>query len=97
MSAEQIYFGNNTLYPAPYRQPKHAQYEVQRRDYLANARITLAEICKKKMEAMKERERTRTMKGSLRGENTSKSVKVHAVLGDATKEEMANDKRTANM
>lgn len=33
--------------------------------YLVNARIIFAEMCRKKMEAMKERERTRTMNGSL--------------------------------
>jgi len=33
--------------------------------YCANARIIFAEMCKKKTDAMKERERTRTMNGSL--------------------------------
>ena len=34
-------------------------------DYLVNARITFAEICRKKIEPMKESERTRTIKRSL--------------------------------
>lgn len=33
--------------------------------YLVNARMIFAEMWRKKIEAMKERERTRTMKGSL--------------------------------
>lgn len=33
--------------------------------YFVNARITLAEMCRKKMEAMNDSDRTRTMKGSL--------------------------------
>jgi hypothetical protein len=33
-----------------------------------NARTTLAVICRKKMEAMKEMERTTTTKGSLEGQ-----------------------------
>ena len=33
--------------------------------YFVNALISLAEMWRKKMDAMKERERTRTMKGSL--------------------------------
>lgn len=36
--------------------------------YLVKARMILADIWRKKMDAMKERERTRTMKGSLRAE-----------------------------
>jgi len=35
------------------------------RNYFVKARIILAEIWRKKMDAMKERERTKTMKGSL--------------------------------
>jgi hypothetical protein len=33
--------------------------------YLVNVRMILAEMCKKKMDAMKDRERTSTMNGSL--------------------------------
>lgn len=39
-----------------------------KRTYLVKARMILADMCRKKMEAMKERERTSTMKGSLRNE-----------------------------
>ena len=34
-------------------------------DYFVNARMTLAEMCKKNIEPMKDRDRTRTMNGSL--------------------------------
>lgn len=33
--------------------------------YLVNARMTLAEMCRKKMEPMKDSDRTRTIKGSI--------------------------------
>ena len=42
--------------------------------YFVKARMILAEIWRKKMEAMKERERTRTMKGSLG--NTGKQMSI---------------------
>lgn len=38
-----------------------------KRGYLVKARMILADMWRKKIEAMKERERTSTMKGSLRG------------------------------
>jgi len=40
-------------------------------DYFVKARMTFAEICRKKMDAMKERDRTRTMKGSTRSPGES--------------------------
>lgn len=48
----------------PYN-PESTRRYMQQLDYLENARIILAEMCRKKMEAMKERDRTRTMNGSL--------------------------------
>ena len=40
--------------------------------YFVNARMTLAEMWRKKMDAMKERESTRTMNGSLIAEASAK-------------------------
>ena len=45
--------------------PKYVRPSLNGAVYLVKARITLAEMWRKKMEAMKERERTRTMNGSL--------------------------------
>ena len=61
-------------HPAP--KPRHAvvRASMQKSVYLVNARMILEEMWRKKMEAMKESERTRTMKGSLWG----KRVKIGA-------------------
>lgn len=45
--------------------PESTRRYMQQLDYFENARMILAEMCRKKMEAMKESERTRTMNGSL--------------------------------
>lgn len=58
-------------YTPPYSRPLNDQHALGRGRrkikgyYLVNARIILAEMWRKNIDAMKERERTRTMKGSL--------------------------------
>lgn len=43
-------------------------------DYFVKARMTLAEICRKKIEPMKDKDRTSTMKGSLRKKKKSFAI-----------------------
>lgn len=62
----------NRLLPPDRSYCKHAkrtQTTETDPDYLVNARMTFAEMCRKKMDPINESESTRTIKGSLEGDD----------------------------